>query len=490
MSRFLACVILLIGVSSAPADGLKFEVKLDPKFATGKLPPGRLLVALSQGRGQPRYSDTGPPGGPLLGIDVNQWKPDMVATLDGKCMFFPLKSVDDLPAGEYAVQATFCTNRDLTVHYAPGNLYSKIIRVKLDPAAGTKIELTLTEQYKDEKPADTKTTKYVHLPSKLLSDFHHRPMVYRFSVILPPNFEANPDQKYPLIVHIGGFGSRYTGGRGIQPDPRFVQILVDGAGPYGDPYQVNSANNGPYGDALTQEVIPYVEKTFRGMGTPSSRFTTGGSTGGWVSLALQLFYPDVFNGCWSQCPDGVDFRALELIDIYRDENAYLNRFGFERPSKRTIDGDTIFHVRHESKIERVLGRGGRWELGGLDWASWNAAYGPRGADGMPVPLWDGETGKINKTVQSHWEKSDLRLVMERNWSTIGPKLAGGKINIWVGDADDYFLNNAVHRFKTAAEKLSDPPFDGQILIEIRKPHSSGGWSRTQMMNDMAKRAAR
>lgn len=488
MPKFIALTAcFLAGWTNASAAGLKFVVTLDPKVAGESPPSGRVLIALSSGRGQPRYSDTGPPGGPLLGIDVDQWKAGTSVTLDGKCLFFPLKSVDLLPAGEYAVQAVFCTNRDLTVPNAPGNCYSTVARVKLDPVSGTTVELSLNQMYRDDKPADTKTMKYVHLPSKLLSDFHGRSMVYRFSVTLPPKFENDSDKKYALIVHIGGFGSRYT--RGFQrPDPRFVQLFLDGAGPFGDPYQVNSANNGPYGDALTQEVIPYVEKTFRCLGTPASRFTTGGSTGGWVSLALQLFYPDFFNGCWSQCPDGIDFRAFELIDIYRDENAYVNRFGFERPSKRTIDGDTIFHVRHESKIERVLGRGNRWELGGLDWGSWNATYGPRGSDGLPKPLWDGETGTIDKSVVKHWEKADLRLVTERNWKTLGPKLTGGKVKIWVGDADDYFLNNAVHRYKAMTEKLRDPLFDGKILIDMRKPHSSGGWTRQEMMDEMAERA--
>jgi hypothetical protein len=288
-------------------------------------------------------------------------------------------------------------------------------------------------------------------------------------------------------VNIGGFGTRYTSAAGRAGDPRFVQIIPDGAGPFGDPYQVDSDNNGPYGKALTEEVIPYIEKTYRCLGTPKSRFTTGASTGGWVSLALQVFYPDFFNGCWSQCPDPVTFERFELMDIYREPNAYVNRFGFDRPSKRTIDGDTIFTVRHECQIENVLGRGGRWELSGRDWCCWNATYGPRGKDGLPVPLWDGKTGAIDKSVVEHWKKYDLKLVLETKWKEIGPKLAGGKINVWVGEADDFFLNNAVHLLKAATEKLTDPKFDGKIQIEIRKPHTSGGWSRREMLDAMAER---
>ena len=131
-------------------------------------------------------------------------------------------------------------------------------------------------------------------------------------------------------MRIGGFGQRYTSAGFIRPDPRFVQVLLDGAGPFGDPYHVNSANNGPYGDALVREVIPLIEKQYRCLGSPRARFTSGASTGGWVSLALQVFYPEFFNGCWSQCPDPVDFRAYELVNVYQDENAYVNRFGFDR----------------------------------------------------------------------------------------------------------------------------------------------------------------
>ena len=256
-----------------------------------------------------------------------------------------------------------------------------------------------------------------------------------------------------------------------------MQIIPDGAGPFGDPYQVDSANNGPYGEALTQEVIPFIEKTYRCIGRPEARFTTGGSTGGWVSLALQIFYPDYFNGCWSQCPDSVTFERFELIDLYGEPNAYANRFGFERPSTRTIDGDTVSTVRHECQLERVLGRGGRWELSGRDWASWNSVYGPRGTDGLPVPVWNGKTGEIDKTVVEHWKKYDLKLYLEKNWSTLGPRLTG-KINVWVGDSDDYFLNVAVRRFKDSMDQRTNPRFDGRILIEPRAAtHPAAGRGR-------------
>ncbi|HSQ56067.1 MAG TPA: alpha/beta hydrolase-fold protein, partial [Gemmata sp.] len=376
---------------------------------------------------------------------------------------------------------------DIDLPSAPGNAYCEPVNVKLDPAAGTVVNLTLDKVFAERAAKDTKTHRFLKIPSKLLSDFHGRPMEYRVGVVLPTNFENEPDTKYALLVDIGGFGTRYTSAARLRPDPRFVQIVPDGAGPFGDPYQVDSANNGPYGEALTKEVIPYIEKSFRCLGTPKSRFTTGCSTGGWVSFALQVFYPDFFNGCWSQCPDSVTFERFELADIYNEPNIYVNRSGFDRPGTRTIDGDIVSSVRHECQLERVLGRGGRWELSGRDWASWNAVYGPKGKDGLPVALWDGRTGAINREVAEQWKKYDLKLILEKHWPTLGPKLAG-KIHIWVGDSDDYFLNAAVRRLKDSAERFTNPKFDGVILIEARAGHASGGWTRSEMLDAMAARA--
>ena len=192
------------------------------------------------------------------------------------------------------------------------------------------------------------------------------------------------------------------------------------------------------------------------------RFTDGHSTGGWVSLALQVFYPDFFNGCWSFCPDPVDFRAFELMNIYEDDNAYVNRHGFERPAMRQVNGDTVYTVRHECQVENVLGWGNRWTLSGKDWGAWNATFGPRGDDGLPKPLWNGRTGEIDRSVVEHWKKYDIRLVLQRNWKTIGPKLQG-KLHIYSGDADDYFLNNATHLLDDFLKK-ADPSAKATIVF--------------------------
>jgi hypothetical protein len=432
----------------------------------------------------------------VLGADVKGLGPGLVASVDGNATIFPIEHLPNLPAGDYRVQAVFDTNTDLKSPNAPGNLYSAPRRFAIDPAKGGTVRLELTQKLPpDGLPAETEYVKYVKLPSSLLSKFHGRPIYLRAGIILPRDYEREPSRRYPVRVHIGGYGTRYTRVRSLMAEgsgfrktwladetPRMILLHLDGAGPYGDPYQVNSANNGPYGDAVTQELIPYVEQRFRGNGRPSARVLDGGSTGGWVSLALQIFYPDFFNGAWSQCPDPVDFRAFELIDIYQDENAYVNRYGFERPSARDVSGEVRFTIRHECQIENVMGRGSCWALSGKDWGAWNATFGPRGSDGRPQPLWDPKTGKIDRSVVVHWKQYDLRMVLEQNWKTLAPKLQG-KIHIWVGDADNYFLNNAVHLLDAFLSKAY-PPYGGKIVYGAGQGHTSG-WSEKQIMAEMA-----
>ena len=482
--------------ADANATSLRFEVTVAPGLVTAPR-SGRLLVVMSrQARPEPRLSigRTGIEAPPVLGKDWDNLVSGASLTVDQSAVIFPIASLGKLPAGEYSVQAVFHDNRDLNLPNAPGNLYSPVQKATLDPAAGGTLKLELSQQIPvEEMPKDTDQLKFLKFPSKLLSQFFGRPMYLRAGVLLPRDFAKEPDRRYPLRVHIGGYGTRFTAVRGFQGrwttdgTPPMILLHLDGAGPFGDPYQVNSANQGPLGDAIIQELIPYVEKTFRGIGEPYARFTDGASTGGWVSLALQVFYPDFFNGCWSSCPDPVDFRAYELINIYSDDNAYVNSFGFERPAMRRINGETVYTVRHECLVEVILGRGNRWELSGKDWCAWNATFGPRGADGLPVPLWDGKTGKIDRSVVERWKMYDIRNVLESNWAKLAPKLHG-KIHIWVGDADDYFLNNAVHLLDDFLSK-ANPPYGGRIEFAPRRGHGVG-WGDAQIMTEMMAAMAR
>jgi hypothetical protein len=448
---------------------------------------------------EPRLTigQTGLDASPVFARDLHNFGQRVTGTIDETCAAFPIESLAHLAAGDYYVQALFDSNIDLKSLNAPGNLYSVSQRIHLDPARGATVKIELIHKVPDEQlPPDAEYVKYVRIQSALLSKFHGRPIYLRAGVILPRGFDSDAGKQYPLRVHIGGYGDRFTGVQRMMRDgtgfrstwlangtPRMVLLYLDGDGPYGDCYQVNSDNNGPYGDAITQELIPYVEQKFHCIGQPWARVLDGGSTGGWVSLALQIFYPDFFNGTWSGFPDGVDFRAFQLINIYEDGNAYVNKHGFERPSARDLNGEVRFTIRHECQMENVMGLGDSYTMSGEQWGAWNATYGPRGADGRPAPLWDPKTGKINHELTEHWKKYDLRMVLEQNWKTLGPKLRG-KLTIWVGEADDYFLNNAVHLLDAFLSK-ANPPYEGKILYGAGKGHGWMAFSEREMMDQMA-----
>jgi hypothetical protein len=478
---------------------LRFEVTRDAARTEG-LENGRVLVSIgAKGSARPVFGSgqTGMDAAPVLGRDAQAFAPGKSVTLDQGSAIFPIESLSKLPAGDYAVQALFASNRDLRSLNSARNLFSDPVAVHLDPAKGGTIKLVLTHAVPpEEMPKDTESVKYIKLQSKLLTAFHGRPIYLRAGVVLPLGYAQEPARRYPLRVHIGGFGTRYTAvdrmmreGSGFRrlwataDAPRFLTLVLDGDGPYGDPYQVNSANNGPYGDAVTQELIPEVERLYRGVGQPYARVLDGGSTGAWVSFALQVFYPDFFNGTWPSSPDPLDFRAYELIDIYKDKNAYLNPYGFERASARTLTGDTRFTMRHEVQMENVRGDGDSYAFSGGQWGAWNAVFSPRGADGKPVLLWNPQTGVIDHTVAEQWKKYDMRLYMEANWKTLAPKLRG-KIHLWVGEADDYFLNNAVHLLDASLAK-ADPPFVGEIYYGPGKGHTWYGITDRQILDQMA-----
>jgi hypothetical protein len=491
------------------ATGLRFEVTLDP--ALSAQPEGRLFVVIaSDNRVEPRrlIGRMGGAAAPMVAVDAQALAPGARVLLDTTAAAFPIERLADLSAGDYWIQAVLSTNRDLRSPGSPGNLYSDALRVTLDSTldAGDDdpVRLSLTRRIPDEplaRPGDDEYLRFISVRSDLLSEFHGRPIYLRAGIILPLGYDQKTEQRYPLRVRTGGYGERYTEVRSMmRPGSAFrdawladddaavrmVLLHLDGAGPNGDPYQVNSANNGPYGDAVTRELIPYVEREFSGVGEPRARVLEGSSTGGWVSLALQIFYPDFFNGAWAFCPDSVDFRAFQLVNIYDGGSAYVDERGRELASARNRDGTIRFTMRHEIQMENVLGDRDSWTTSGRQWGAWNATYGPRGEDGRPVPLWDQETGVIDRSVTSDWERYDLRLVLERNWDTLAPKLRG-KLNIWMGESDDYFLNIAVHLLDDFLR--TKPSIDTRIDYGSGRGHCWTGLSPAEMMRDMGRLVA-
>lgn len=464
---------------------LRFEVTAVPGLL-GAPAEGRLIVVLGRTNApepRTRVGDISLRAEPVLGTDVTAFDGRRPAVLGQGSALFPQRSLTELPAGDYWLQAVLATNRDFRLLDAPGNLVSQPVLARLDPQRRAAVKLTLDRRLPDEAPAETDSVKFVTLRSEKLSQFWDRPMFLRAGVILPKGWAEEPSRRYPLVIRIGGFGTRYTWVSGAMAEgsnfrrdwlaettPRFVLLQLDGAGPLGDPYQIDSANHGPWGAALTEELLPYVEAAWRCVGQPHARFTTGGSTGGWVSLALQVLYPDFFGGCWSGYPDPADFRALQLVDIYADPNAFVNAAGLERPCAREVNGETRFTMRQETQLENVLGLHDSYAFSGGQWGSWNATYGPRTAAGRPALIWDARTGALDRDVANAWRRYDLRDHLAKHWTEVGPKLRG-KIHLWMGDADTYFLDTAARHLDDFL-KSAEPPADARLEFGPRQPH---GW---------------
>ena len=493
---------------------------------------GRLLLLISKNnKDEPRFQiDNGPASQAAFGQDVENWKAGESKAFTAKEFGYPLQSLNDLPAGEYYVQAllhkyeTFKRKDGHVVklpmdrgegqqwNRAPGNLYSKPAKIRIDPGLKNIIRIELTEIIPPIKePEDTKYIKHIKIQSKLLTEFWGRPMFLGAHVLLPEGWDTHPNVKYPLAIFHGHFPNDFGGFRttppdtGLKPDyserfkisgynrivqqeaydfykkwtgpdfPRVLAIEIQHANPfYDDSYAVNSANIGPYGDAITYELIPEIEKRFRGIGQGWARFMYGGSTGGWEVLAAQTFYPDEYNGCYCACPDPIDFRAYTVVDIYKDKNAYWLESDFKktpRPGLRNYLGHVSATLQEMNYRELVLGTKSR---SGQQWDIWEAVYSPVGKDGYPKPIWDKITGVIDSSTAVYWKENyDLAYILKRDWPKLGEKLKG-KIHIYCGDMDNYYLNNAVYLTEEILKSLKTPTYDGEVDYGDRAEHCWNG----------------
>jgi hypothetical protein len=391
---------------------------------------------------------------------------------------------------------------------APGNLVSELVRVHWDPAHPALIALSLTHTLPPvPQLKETAYLKHVQIQSERLTKFWGRPMFLAAKVLLPEGFERHPEARYPVILVHSHFSTELSGWREKEVDPalpptdraalavdcpnghgercaadgyermtqeqghRFFKqwtgpafprvLLVDVEQPnpfYDDAYGVNSANVGPFGDAIVYELLPFLEQRFRGLG-PWARGLYGGSTGGWEALAEQIFYPDAFNGAIANCPDPIDFRAYMAVDLYADDNAYHSDGAFRRtmrPSSRDAFGHTRSMMSADGRLEWALGTHGR---SGEQLDIWQAVFSPVGEDGYPKAIFDQKTGSIDRTVADYWrEHYDLSHILEQEWHTLGPKL-NGKLHINVGNLDTYFLDGAVRLTQRRLAGLKDPSPD-------------------------------
>lgn len=491
---------------------------------------GRLYLLLSvNGDQEPRFQISDGPNTQLVfGIDVNNWQPGVEQMIDDTAYGYPIEQLSEVPPGTYFVQALFHRyetfqrsdghvvqlpmDRGEGQHWnrAPGNFYSTPKKITI--GGDQKIAIQLDQVIPPIKaPQDSKYIKHVKIKSELLSKFWGRPMYLGAHVLLPEGFDEHPEARYPLAIMHGHYPHDFYGFRTSPPDPnlkptyserfqlegynrtvqqeaydfyktwtspdfpRVLAITIQHPNPYyDDSYAVNSANLGPYGDAITYELIPYIEKQFRGIGEGWARFLYGGSTGGWEALAAQVFYPDEYNACYAACPDPIDFRAYMLVDLYQDKNAYYLESDFKktlRPGRRDYLGQVSSTLRDMNLRELALGTHSR---SGEQFDIWEAVYSPVGKDGYPQRIWNKKTGLIDPEVAAYWKENyDLAYILKRDWATLGPKLKG-KIHIYCGDMDNYYLNNAVYLAEEILEATTNPHYDGEVDYGDRAEHCWNG----------------
>ena len=487
---------------------ISFEKDIHPETLTG-----RVYLMISKDDRRPPKDQVGLSGVPFWGMNVYNLNPGEEAVLSDTVFGYPLESIRDIPPGEYYVQAfiniytefnrsdghTLWMHKDnwegQSWRRGEGNMYSEVKKVYIDPSNDRTFKLVCNQANPPvDIPSDTKMVKYIRIKSDMLSDFWGQPMYLGAVVLLPKGYDENPDMLYPVNYQHGHFSLRVpfgfndpekADGSSRRYGQEFTDFWISDECPkmlavkilhpcpyYDDSYAVNSPNVGPYDDAINQELIPYLEKKFRIIREAYARILSGGSTGGWIALAQQIFHPDFYGGVFSLCSDPVDFHYYQIVNIYDDDNAYYTGnewHRIERPNTRSTDGNIRSTMKMENHYELVVGdknrSGGQWDI-------WEAAYSPIGPDGYPMRVWDKRTGEIDHEVAEQWKKYDLHEYLKNNWKDIGDDLKG-KLFIYTGDMDSFYLNNAMELLEGFLESTTDPYFDGVVEYGRKQPHCYG-----------------
>ncbi|MCG8505849.1 MAG: esterase family protein [Sphingomonadales bacterium] len=504
----------------AGAGGVRFEISIDPAAVSGPV-DGRVLLMLSRTEAFNHWGIQD--GSPIFGVGVNGFAAGDVAVIDASTPGQPVASIADFPPGDYFVQAylnlytTFHRADGHVVklhmdqgegqqwHLSPGNLHSTPKKIAFDPSAGGTIPVVLDQVIPPiAAPEDTEWVRNIRIESARVSAFWGRPMHLGARVLLPKGYAENPDARYPLVIWHGHFSADNPGGfklpgeeapdeeaEGAEEDegvafyklwtsddfPRFLLATIQHPTPYyDDSYAVNSANMGPYGDAVNYELLPEIEARFRAIGAPYARILTGCSTGGWEALANQVWYPDLYGGAWVFAPDQVDFHYYELVNLYEPEkNAYYQENEWSKiplPAHRQPDGRPVFTNIQENLREEVIGT--RYRSGG-QWAAWNALFAPVAEDGYPKPIWDPWTGVIDPEV-AQWaiDRYDIVNYLRNNWQTVGPKLAG-KLNFFTGRMDNWYIEQAIYLLEDFLAETENPHVPGRFEYGVRAEHCWNPW---------------
>lgn len=446
---------------------------------------------------------------------------------------WPNASLDGIPLGNYSVQGfltkyetvTRSDGSTVSVHFpcgdgAPnldgyGSLTTSVINFTVSGGPQT-IDLvfndvTAVEDFNGTEIGgcnqgnyeDTELLKYVKIRSEALSNFWNRDMYVGANVLLPSGYNANDTRtRYPVIYSQGhwpadvgafryptdnfsaGWDQGIIPGENGQPDrpaPKMIMVQFRHEAPfYDDSYAVNTANLGPYGDAINDELIPYLESQFNIIAEPYARVQVGGSTGGWESIASLIFRPDLFGVCFSSYPDSLDFHKHQAIPLYTNKNAYLYANGSAIPSIREFDDNgtqvILASVAQENHWELTFGTASR---SFNQWDIWNAVFGVQGLNGYPLEPWNKVTGEIYPGAVEYWKHMDLSAYIVSNWNNsrnLGTVLAD-RIYIYVGTWDDYFLNEGVIEFQKRTDAVGGRGW-ANVTILADQPHG-GNYQRRE-----------
>jgi S-formylglutathione hydrolase FrmB len=475
---------------------IKLTVSVSPEVKNLFMKGGRIMLHLTN---QNNW-EVKPKSEATVGITPENWESNKSFVLDSRKKNVLTIGLDKLVSHiseKYYFSVTYKQNTDDGNERVEGNLYSETDSVSLSPTL--QLHLTLKSIYPPIKIVDSKFVKVVEIKSKWLSDFFGRPRTLKASILLPATYFEHPEKSFPICYRAPGLNGRYDQVNGMWTNkdfnnwwfakdaPQVIYVFLDSQGPFGDTYQVDSDNNGPCGKALTEELIPAIETQVHYQPASKKRYVAGKSTGGWIAVGLQVFYPDFFDGCWSYSPDPLDFEHYGLIDIYHDSTIFYNKFGYLQPGRRTIYGEPTFSMKDWIANENVNSRTNDYRISGGQFGAYNAVFGPRAADGFPSLMFDPYTGVIDHAIAKQWEKYDIKKVLENNWATLGPKLQG-KLWIWTGDMDGLYSNVATRFLQKFLEKTTNPKSDAKISFTAMAGHTQE-WSDKAVITMVAEKAA-
>jgi hypothetical protein len=507
---------------------VKFEIRVPASVRAEPL-TGRVYVIFTRDSTRDAHLQVARIGAPLFGHDVERLAPGAPAVIDGMELGTPVFDMADIPAGDYWVEPFVNVYSEfkradghvLWMHddqwegqnwtRSPGNIFGKAQKVHFDPKAKTVIKLVADQVIPPiVVPADNEYVQRFKFQSPSLTRFWGRPVYLGATVLLPKDYKT-ATISYPVNYIQGHFGlaapygfeaaAGGRGGRGAAPGPSFrdqwmadnfprvIVVTFQHPTPYfDDSYAVNSVNMGPYGDALMNELIPELEKRYRTIKEPWARWLSGGSTGGWEALALQIFHPDFFGGTWASCPDPVTFTDVEGVNMYKDANAfYKNSSEWQLTptvNSREVNGEVRQTAQQRYWMQLVNGTKGRSGTGQQD--VWDATWSPIGNDGYFKPSVNPRTGEIDHAVtQYQRDNYDLVYYLQRNWSTVGPKLVD-KIHVYVGNMDTYFLDRATRDMEAWMKTTQNPHYEGFFMYGDQKPHCwSGPGTSADRVKEMA-----